>query len=208
MDAVSHNICLTSRKDRKNVYSKAIASVITSSIKSRLFRTLERGEQIRLYKYLSRVPDSRATAGIFFEAAAQGYFQGGVTLELLPMVRLPLKVKPILGGIQVLFLFIIQHWKQLVKKALQERQSINIPLHLTIEEYRDDGPSSIKSNVFYVPELTNQVALDSFILMDGLLHSFQLLVFMTSNLGSLTLSVNVLSLYLWTNVVSYSSTTR
>ena len=78
MNAVSDKICLISRKDRENVYSRAIVSPITSSIKARLanhFRTLERGEQIHLYKYLSKVPGSRAMAGISFEAAAQGWFQ-------------------------------------------------------------------------------------------------------------------------------------
>jgi len=92
MDAVLHKICLISRQNRENVYSRPIVSPITSFIKSRLanrFRTLERGEQIHLYKYLFKVPGSRATAGIFFKAAAQGCSQDGVTLELLPMMRLP-----------------------------------------------------------------------------------------------------------------------
>jgi hypothetical protein len=65
MDGASHMICLLRRKDRENVYSRAMVSPITSSIKSRLasrFRTLERHEQIRLYKRFSKVPDSRATA--------------------------------------------------------------------------------------------------------------------------------------------------
>lgn len=92
MDAVSHKICLITRKDREDMYSRAIVSPITPYIKSRLanhFRTLERGEQIYLYKYFSKVPGSTAMAGVFFEAAAQGCFQDGITLELLPMVRLP-----------------------------------------------------------------------------------------------------------------------
>lgn len=121
MDAVSHKICLINRKDRANVHSSVILSPITSSIKSRLaihFRTLERGEQTRLYKYLSKVPGSRATAGIFFEAAARGCFRGGVTLELLPKwcVVPRASVKAVLGGIQAMFSFITRHWKQLVNR--------------------------------------------------------------------------------------------
>ena len=95
MDAISHKICLISRKDKENVFSGlSPISPITSSIKSRLanhFRTLERQEQIRLYQHFSKVPDSRAMAGIFFEAAARRHIQDGVELELVPMVRLALE---------------------------------------------------------------------------------------------------------------------
>jgi hypothetical protein len=36
-----------------------------------------------------------------------------------------------------------------------------------------DGPSSIQPDVLYVPQWSNQIGLDSFILMDGLLFLFQ-----------------------------------
>ena len=177
MNAVSHKICLISRQDRENVYSRAIVSPITSSIKLRLanrFRTLERGEQIRLYKYLSKVPGSTATAGIFFEAAAQGCFQDGVTLELLPMVRLPSSQRTNNPRWYSSHVFLHNATLEAARQqALQERQSLNIPRDLPIEEYTDDGPSSIISDVIYVPELTNQVALVSFILTKDLLYIFQ-----------------------------------
>ncbi|KAF8627245.1 hypothetical protein AX15_004464 [Amanita polypyramis BW_CC] len=176
MDAVSHMICLISRKDREDVYSRAIVSPITSSIMSRLanrFRTLGRGEQIRLYKYLSKVPESRATAGIFFEAAAQGCFQDGITLELLPMVRLPSSQPKNNPRWYSSHVFLHNATLEAARQqALQERQSLNIPRDLPIEEYTDDGLSSIMPDVIYVPELTNQVALDSFILTKDLLYIF------------------------------------
>jgi hypothetical protein len=90
MDTLSHKIWLISRQDREDVYSGAVVSPITSYIKSRLvnhFRTLEHREQIRLYKYFSKVPESRKVAGIFFEAATQQCFQRGVNLEFIQMVR-------------------------------------------------------------------------------------------------------------------------
>jgi chromatin segregation and condensation protein Rec8/ScpA/Scc1 (kleisin family) len=90
MDELSHKICLISREDRERVYSSVIVSPITLTIKSRLanhFRTLEHREQICLYKHFFKVPDSRAMAGIFFEAAGQRCLQHGVTLHLVPMVR-------------------------------------------------------------------------------------------------------------------------
>ncbi|KAK2464475.1 hypothetical protein APHAL10511_003454 [Amanita phalloides] len=178
MDAISRKIFLISREDRDNVRSRPIVSPITSFIKSRLanhFRTLERGEQIRLYKYLSQFPGSRATAYIFFEAAAQRCFQDGVTLELLPMVRLPSSQRRG-GNPQWYSSHIFLHNATLEaarQQALGKRQSLNIPQHLPIVEYTDDGPSSIISNVIYLPELTNQVALDAFILMNNLLYIFQ-----------------------------------
>ena len=178
MSAVSHKICLISRADRENVYSRVIVSPITSFIKTRLanrFRTLERGEQIRLYKYLSKVPASRATAGIFFEAAAQGCFQDGVTLEVLPMVRFPLNQRrknnsPWYSS----HIFIHNPTLEAARQqVLQERQPLNIPQDLPIVEYTDDGPSSIIPNVIYVPGLANQVPLDSFIHINDLLYIFQ-----------------------------------
>ncbi|KAF8340042.1 hypothetical protein F5887DRAFT_1160464 [Amanita rubescens] len=179
MNEVSHKICLISRQDRGNMYSRAVVSPITSIIKSRLasrFRKLERGEQIRLYKYFSesKVPGSRVTAGIFFEAAAHGCFQDGVTLELLPMVRLPSSRgnnKPRWHSSHIsLPNATLEAARQ---QALRKPQSLNIPEHLPIVEYTDDGPSSIESNVLYLPELTNQVALNSFILTNDLLYIFQ-----------------------------------
>ncbi len=178
MDAGLHKICLISRQNRENVYSRPIVSPITSFIKSRLanrFRTLERGEQIHLYKYLFKVPGSRATAGIFFKAAAQGCSQDGVTLELLPMVRLPSsrrrKNYPRWHSSHI---FLHNATLEAARQqALRERQSLNIPQHLPIVEYTDNGPSSIVSNVIYVAESTNQVALDSFILINDLLYIFQ-----------------------------------
>ncbi len=166
MDDVSHKICLISREDRENVHSGAVVSPITSSIKSRLsnrFRTLERGEQIRLYKYLSRVPGSRGTAGIFFEAAAQGCFQDGVTSRR--------------GGNPRWYsshVFLQNATLEAARQqVLRERQSLIIPRDSPIEEYTDNGPSSIISDVIYVPELANQVALDSFILIKDILNIFQ-----------------------------------
>jgi hypothetical protein len=71
MDSNPHKICLVSRADRGNVHSQPIITPITPSIQSRLanqFRNLERDEQLRLYHQFLKVPDSRATASIFFEA--------------------------------------------------------------------------------------------------------------------------------------------
>jgi len=42
-----------------------------------------------MYKRFTKARDSRAVAGIAFEAAGQVRLQDGIELELLPMVHLP-----------------------------------------------------------------------------------------------------------------------
>lgn len=60
------------------------------------------------------------------------------------------------------------------QQALEQGQSLIIPNDFEIIEYAKDGPlSPITPNVIYVPESTNQVALDSFIIMNDLLYIFQ-----------------------------------
>jgi hypothetical protein len=60
------------------------------------------------------------------------------------------------------------------QQALEQGQSLIIPKDLQIKEYAKDGPlSPITPNVIYVPELTNEVALDYFIVMNDLLYIFQ-----------------------------------
>jgi len=58
------------------------------------------------------------------------------------------------------------------EQALNEQFELNIPEPKMVE-YGDDGPSSITANVLYLPKLTNQVALDSFILFKNILYIFQ-----------------------------------
>jgi hypothetical protein len=56
---------------------------------------------------------------------------------------------------------------------LEQGQLLSIP-KVQIKEYAKDRPlSPITPNVIYVPELTNQVALDSFIVMKDILYIFQ-----------------------------------
>ncbi len=92
MDDFSDKICLISRENRDNVASLPIVKPITPNMHSRLvcqFRKLERQEQVHMYKRFAKTHDSRAVAGIVFEAAGQVRFQDGMDLELLPMVHLP-----------------------------------------------------------------------------------------------------------------------
>ncbi|KAF8664341.1 hypothetical protein AX14_006746 [Amanita brunnescens Koide BX004] len=178
-DDIFHKICLISRKDRNNVASVPIASPITSSIQTRLagqIRKLERQDQIRLYKRFEKVPDSRGLASILFEAAAQNSLGDGMQLDLIRMVR---KSDPQPGDQpqwHSSHLCIadptLEGFRQ---EAIKQGTKILIDPSQVLE-YDEGGLESITSNVYYVPELTNTVALDSFILQDGRLYIFQFTV--------------------------------
>jgi hypothetical protein len=91
MGEVSHKLFLIKRKKLEDLDSQVVVAPITGDIKKKLacqFRNLQKEEQIRLYKHFEKVPDSRAVAGIFFEAACQRRLQEGMNLELVPMVKL------------------------------------------------------------------------------------------------------------------------
>jgi hypothetical protein len=172
VDKISHKICLLTRHDRENVNSKVIVSPITSFIESELrkhFRTLEDDELLRLYDLFSKVPESRRMGGVFFQIIAQRRFQeGGVELKSIPMVRLPSNRR---------------QWKtshiplsdkkleDLRQDALQREELLIIPSSFPVYVFKGNGPSSIESNIIYVPEKDN--LFDSFILMNGFLYLFQ-----------------------------------
>ncbi|KAM6503273.1 hypothetical protein JOM56_000216 [Amanita muscaria] len=85
MDAVSHKIFLLSRQQRDDVHSRAVVAPITDSIKSRLSkqsRKLQRAEQVRLCQFCEKFPESRRTAGIFYEAIAQSRLQNGMSVPM------------------------------------------------------------------------------------------------------------------------------
>jgi len=181
MSAISHKICLLSRGRRDDVHSRAVVAPITHAIQSKLsaqFRNLHRDEQIRLYKYFERVPESRKVAGIFYEAIVQLYLQEGRLLELVPMVTLEgTKRKRSGQEHQWYSSHIIIHNPALeaLRQTVSNRPTVDIRPNRTLE-YTDNGMQSIEPNVFYVPANTNQKAFDSFILLNGLLYIFQITV--------------------------------
>ena len=175
MDALSHKICLLSR-EKRDIHSLAVLAPITPSIQSRLanqLRNLEQGEKIRLYKNYARVPDSRATAGVVFEAIVQCHLQEEINLNLIPMVKLDKARK---GALPQWYSSHVPLDNQALEASRQQvlQQGLNIATKpARTEEFPDKQPPRIEPNVFYVPEAGNQEALDSFILINGLLLIFQ-----------------------------------
>jgi len=111
-------------------------------------------------------------AGVFFEALAQTALQEGITLELVPMVKLDeaRKGEPRWRSSHEFFTD-----SQLEERRLQaftRRSNINIQLIRT-EEFPDNKSLTLVRDVMYVPEADNKVALDSFILLNDGLFIFQ-----------------------------------
>ncbi|KAF9518028.1 hypothetical protein BS47DRAFT_1380157 [Hydnum rufescens UP504] len=175
MDDMSHKLCLVTRKDRDNVYSRAVIHLITDWVKSRLalqLRTMEKAEQLRLMRMLSRVSESRPLAGVLFEAMAQSELLDGITLNLMPMVKKPDsspqgRHQPQWHSSHIL---IPDTLDTLCEKAPEIPRTIEPD---SWKEYSDNGLSSIEPNVMYVPQHSNEKAIDSFILVDDILHLFQ-----------------------------------
>jgi hypothetical protein len=183
MNPVSHKLCLLSRGQRDDVHSPPVVAPITPSIQSRLaarVRNLHRDEQIRLYKYFERVPQSRKVAGIFYEAIVQSYLQDGRILKLVPMVTLEEKKRKRSedeSQHQWYSSHIIIHNPALEARRLKVSNGFDVNIHPNrILEYSDNGLQSIEPNVFYVPEMTNQKAFDSFVLLNDILYIFQITV--------------------------------
>ena len=179
MDDISHKICLISHEDRNNVTSEPIAMPITSSIKTRLvgqIQKLEWQDQICLYKRFEKVPDSRGLAGILFEAAAQNILGDGMQLDLIPMIcksdALPSGQLQWHSSHLPIGDDTLEGFRQ--GAITQGTQIIIDPSQVL--EYDDCGLKSITPNFYYVPELTNTAALDSFILQGGHLYIFQFTV--------------------------------
>jgi len=175
IDTLSHKIALISRESLEDVYSEGVVIPITPYIQSRLsnrFRNLERKEHLRLYKDFARVREGRKMAGVFFEALAQKALQDGITLELVPMVKLDEARKGLPQWYSSHEFLTNSQLEERRQEALTHKLKININLIRT-EEFQENKPLSLVRDVMYVPEADNKEALDSFILLNEGLFIFQ-----------------------------------
>ena len=151
MDKLSHKICIIRRESLDNVAGLPIVEAITPHIRSKLvyqLRILERRDQVRLYKRFAKTSDSRALAGVAFEAAGQAMLQDGIGLALVPMVHLPLKTnnrRPQWHSSHVLLRDATL--ERLRQDVLKKTLDIQVRPD-RIFEYTDNGPLSIEPNVF------------------------------------------------------------
>jgi hypothetical protein len=175
MDKLSHKICMIRRNSLENVASLPIVEVITPYVRSKLVYQLQilEGCCQRLYKPFAKSSDSRALAGVAFEAAGQAMLQDGINLALVPMVYLPSKTNDRRPQWHSSHVFLRDAALERLRQDVL-RKTLNILVRPgRIFEYTDDGPLSIKPNVLYLPSLSNQVAFDAFILLNGIIYLFQ-----------------------------------
>jgi hypothetical protein len=172
MDEASHKVLLIRRLDNESLESLSLVPITASvewELRKRL-RQVRRDEQLELYRYCSGIPSSRTIAGVVFEAMAQKILQGGSVLELIPMetaesTNFGQGSKRRKGS----------PWHSKHKSELSSQSSI-LPIRFTptrVVEYPASELDKIEPNIYYMPEVRNQVAFDSFIVKDEYLYIFQ-----------------------------------
>ena len=183
MDKCSHKLCLISREELHNVRSRFIVTPITSHMQSRLatrMRTQDIQQQVEMYENFDYHPISRGLSGILFENLGHLHFQKRIIIEYAPMVRLsrdngttqpqwhssnPIRNEenPELSGLR--------------QVAWDGRVTLDVRPADTYEygdqEFREIDP---KPNIYYIPKMTNEEALASFILYGDHLFIFQFAV--------------------------------
>jgi hypothetical protein len=183
MGEISPKICLIWRvgsvKDSGNVQISPITDFVGSRIAIH-FRNLQRCDQIQLYKRFAAIPSTWGMAGKIFEAYGQQLFQRRISIEYLPMVRLP-----DLGDEVQTLEHPGSHWhsshaaldndqlEAIRQTTLATKSTLVVSPSGTCEYDENDVKARIEPDVYYVPRSANQEAFDSFILHAGYLFVFQ-----------------------------------
>jgi len=164
---LSHTIILVTRENVDDLFKFNIEPISLSVNRLMKQRLLEAGQKERLRTYMlhEKVEDSRIVLGILFESLAQIQLQKEVDLNLVRMVK---------GSTQRGN----DKWKS---RPSSDTSSQATSSHILFkpkdtDEYANSHPSDIKEGVFYVPLSQNEVAFDSFLLVDKVLYLFQMTI--------------------------------
>ncbi len=161
LDAESHTLFIVQRNKVENLEVGYLAP-ISANVETLLMMTidtLERRERINLYRSFASVPPTRAVAGLLYESLGHLRLREGIELKLKRMKN---EGKP-----RTYF-----HWKT---QGVEETGiSVTFPANPVV--IYEDTPGSIEPNRLYVPRARNQVAFDSFFVLDQTLYIFQLTV--------------------------------
>ena len=183
MDEFSHKLCLIRRKELHDITSLFIVTPITPDMQSRLatrMRTQDIQRQVELYEDFDCNPITRALSGYLFENLGHLHFQKRIIIEYAPMACLSKdnrKNEPQWHSSHP-----IRDEKNLELRGLRQvawNGRVLLDLRPTNtheygdEEFREFDP---KQNIYYIPKVQNEEALDSFIWYGDLLFIFQLTV--------------------------------
>ncbi|KAI0290204.1 hypothetical protein BC826DRAFT_970525 [Russula brevipes] len=189
-DEVPDTIFLVERSDLDNLRSLTVvpaSPLVRMGLKSQI-RKVRQTDQIRLYEDFARKKPSRQMAGVIFESFAQSVLERGTMLKLVPMRqqfsgprgRVPSVTTSSSHTTEPSYA--IPEWENGQSAVLDQDSASPEEAHSSLTlgfqprrtvEYEGNMIGEIDEGVFYVPEASNQVAFDSFILFDGFLHIFQ-----------------------------------
>jgi hypothetical protein len=158
-DLIREGLNIRDNRDLCYASSELITQGVELELQKHIWNA-KRSEQVKLYESLECVEGTRPIAGVVFEVLAQKKFQNNIKLDLIPMVR----------RVQGMSRWHSAHTDGAIST------SIRIPVKvmpLSTVKYPGFGPNEINNKVYYVPEARNQVAFDSFIVVDSKLFIFQ-----------------------------------
>ena len=170
----------------KNIHGFTIGTVshLIKQLLKRKLTKMEQKERLRSHLLSTRVKNTRILASLIFDSLARLQLQQEVSLNLVPMAKVP---APPRGNLNA-------EWESqpssststpqnLVDSAGQGSGSVGVdpadtPFPIRFKptdtvEYDESKLSGIRANVFYVPASSNQEAFDLFILFDQVLYIFQ-----------------------------------
>jgi len=161
LDAESHTLFIVRRNEAEDLENEYLAPISANAETCLMIiiDTLQRLERINLYRDFASVPPTRAVAGLLYESLGHTRLQEGIELKLKPM-RKEGKLRTYL------------HWK--TEGVEQTGNSVTFPANAAV--IYGGTPASIEPNRLYVPNARNQVAFDSFFMLDQTLYLFQLTV--------------------------------
>ena len=181
---LSHSIILLKREEVDNLHGFTVEPVshFVKQLRKRKLMKVEKKERLLSDLLSTRVKSRRILASLIFESLAQLQFQQDVSLNLVPIEKVPGLPR---GHTE---------WESqprsssptpqnLVDSAGQGSSSVgvdaaNTPLPIWFRptdtvDYDECKLCGIRADVFYVPAPSNQEAFDSFILVDEALYIFQ-----------------------------------
>jgi hypothetical protein len=177
---ISHKLGLISRVERNDMHSYCIVKPMTESIQSGLARQLQivsRKEQIELYRLFSKSPQTMQMCGTLFEAIALNMIPEGLTIKLLPMVRLHRepnsKNRPRWYSSHKTLTN--EDLEARRKEALRESKTVQLPATET-RIFKKGEVLSLLDGSFYTPIAGNEETLDAFLFQNGILYIIQLTV--------------------------------
>ncbi len=173
----SGKLGLISCTERDVVWSAHTVAPITESIKSRLARQLRivsRNQQINLYTLFSKSSQTKKMCSTLFEAIGLCIVLEGLDITLLPMVWLPqnpnAKSHP---RWYTSHAFLTNETLEAQRQqALHLSEAIQFP-PATTQEFKANEILSLCKGVFFIPVLESQEALDTFLLLHGILYILQ-----------------------------------